>query len=51
MNKTTRDIAALLKIDLEAARLVQESMENEGFDFSECTQRSFRKAVLAQRAS
>lgn len=39
MNQVTRDIAANLKITLEDALRVQDEMECEGFDFSECTNR------------
>jgi hypothetical protein len=39
MNKVTRDIAANLKISLGDALLVQDAMECDGFDFSECSNR------------
>jgi hypothetical protein len=39
MNQVTRDIAAYLKISLVEALQVQDMMECDGFDFSECTNR------------
>lgn len=45
MNKATRDIAALLGIDPQAALAVQRQMEINGLDFSECTQEEFNTAA------
>jgi hypothetical protein len=39
MNIVTREIAEGLKISLEDALRVQEQMECDGFDFSECSTR------------
>lgn len=39
MNKVTRDIAENLKISLEEALRIQDQMEEDGFDFSQCTDR------------
>jgi|GEM_PF-1863035 hypothetical protein len=41
MNMYTRQIAELLKIDLETAAKVQYEMECWGLDFSECSKREF----------
>ena len=43
MNMYTKEIAALLKISLEEARIVQDQMECNGVDFSECSTRTFNK--------
>lgn len=43
MNSYTREIAKLLKISLEEALKVQDIMECNGIDYSECTQRTFNK--------
>lgn len=43
MNIYTRQIAALLNIDLETARRVQDEMECNDFDFSEATDRQFKR--------
>lgn len=46
MNGYTRDIAALLKIDLETAERVQDHIEElDLLDWSECTQREFNQAA------
>lgn len=42
MNIYTRQIAELLKISLEDARRVQDQMECNGLDFSECTKAEFK---------
>lgn len=47
MNKATRDIMALLKVDAETALKVQGRMESNGLDFSECSQREFNRAARA----
>ena len=43
MNGVTRDIMALLGVDVELALKVQDEMIAGGFDFSECTARAFRR--------
>ena len=43
MNIYTKNIAALLKIEIEEARKVQDQMERNGIDYSECTTRTFNK--------
>ena len=43
MNMYTRQIAELLKIDLEIAKEVQYEMMCSGLDFSECSNREFNK--------
>jgi DNA-binding transcriptional regulator YhcF (GntR family) len=43
MNIYTRQIAALLNIDLNTALRVQNEMECNGFDFSEATDRQFKR--------
>lgn len=43
MNIYTRQIAALLNIDVETAVKVQYEMECNGFDFSEATDRQFKR--------
>lgn len=43
MNMYTRQIAELLKIDLEIAKEVQYEMTSLGLDFSECSNREFNK--------
>jgi hypothetical protein len=43
MNIYTKDIAALLKISIEEARIVQDQMERNGVDFSEVSTRTFNK--------
>ena len=43
MNIFTIKIAALLKIEIEEARKVQDQMERNGIDYSECTTRTFNK--------
>ncbi len=47
MNMYTREIAEILSITLEAAKKVQDYIEeNFDLDFSECTNRQFKSAVL-----
>lgn len=46
MNIYTRQIAALLNIDLETALRVQEEMECNDFDFSEATDRQFKREAM-----
>lgn len=46
MNIYTRQIAELLSISLEDARLVQYEMECNGFDFSEAPDRQFEREAL-----
>lgn len=43
MNYVTRQIADFLKITLEAAREIQNQLEMEDFDFSECTTASLKR--------
>ena len=43
MNIYTKNIAALLKITIEEASKVQDQMERNGVDFSECSTRAFNK--------
>lgn len=43
MNIYTKNIAALLKITIEEALKVQDQMERNGVDFSECSTRTFNK--------
>ena len=43
MNIYTKNIAALLKITIEEASKVQDKMERNGVDFSECSTRTFNK--------
>jgi hypothetical protein len=43
MNIFTIKIAALLKIEIEEARKVQDQMERNGINYSECTTRTFNK--------
>lgn len=45
MNMYTRQIAELLKIDLEIAKEVQYEMTCSGLDFSECSKREFNKVA------
>ena len=45
MNQVTRDIAEGLKISLEHALQLQEQMECDGFDFSECSTRQLISTV------
>jgi hypothetical protein len=47
MNIYTREIAALLKIDLETALRVQNEMSVSGFDFSESSTRQFNAEARA----
>lgn len=43
MNYYTREIAKILNVSLEEARKVQDEMECNGFDFSEATDRQFKR--------
>ena len=43
MNIYTKNITSLLKITLEEASKVQDQMERNGIDFSECSVRAFNK--------
>lgn len=45
MNKATADIAKYLNISITMALVIQEEMEKDGLDFSECSQRAFNKAA------
>jgi hypothetical protein len=46
MNTYTKQIASLLKIDLEIAKMVQEHINNKALlDWSECSERKFRQVV------
>lgn len=48
MNKVTRDIAELLKIDLDVALKIQDAMECDGFDFSRASERTFKREAKYQ---
>lgn len=45
MNYYTREIAKILNVSLEEARKVQDEMECNGFDFSEASDRTFKRDV------
>jgi len=45
MNKATRDIMKLLKLDADTAERVQDRMGQNGLDFSECSPREFANAA------
>ena len=45
MNKTTHDIMRLLNVDAKRALQIQNRMERNGVDFSECTKREFEMAA------
>lgn len=45
MNRATKQIALLLKIDLATAWEVQVAMMHEGVDFSSCTKTEFNNAA------
>jgi len=45
LNKATRDIMKLLKLDAETAERVQDRMGENGLEFSECTQSQFDRAA------
>lgn len=47
MNRYTREIMAVLKLDAATALLVQIQMERDGIDYSECTAQQFRDAARA----
>ena len=48
MNTVTHDIATYLKIALEVALKVQDAMECDGFDFSEASDRTFKREAKYQ---
>lgn len=50
MNKTTRDIMKLLNVGAERALQIQNRMERNGVDFSECTRREFETAAEQAQA-
>ena len=43
MNIYTKNIASLLKIEIQDALKVQDQMERNGIDYSECSTRTFNK--------
>lgn len=47
MNKVTRDIMKLFSISDSYALVVQEQMEKNGVNFSECSEREFKAAARA----
>lgn len=49
MNYWTRQIAAILEISIEDALRIQDEMECNGFDFSECTDNQFMREIKYQR--
>ena len=51
MNKVTRDIAEMLEISLDDALRIQDEMECNGFDFSECTANQFMREIKYQRTA
>jgi hypothetical protein len=51
MNLYTREIAKILKITLKNARRIQDEMEANGFDFSECTATQFMREIKYQRTA
>ena len=46
MNKDTRAIMRILKVDEQTALKIQNKMGENGLDFSECDQREFNHAAL-----
>lgn len=46
MNKATKDIAKFCECSVEHAWNIQQRMMANGFDFSECTEREFRRAII-----
>jgi hypothetical protein len=45
MNKDTRTIMQLLRVDEQTALKIQNKMGENGLDFSECDQREFNRAA------
>ena len=46
MNSNTKQIASLLKVDIEIAKMVQEYIDSKWLlDWSECSERKFRQVV------
>jgi hypothetical protein len=45
MNNVTKQIMEILTISAERASQVQHAMECDGFDFSECSDRQFKREV------
>lgn len=45
--KVLKDLMALLNIDLETAKLVDDQMARNGVDFSGCSTRTFNKEAKA----
>jgi len=45
MNKVTMEIIELLNVNSNIALKIQYKMECDGFDFSECTDKQFKKEV------
>lgn len=45
MNEVTKEIAAMLNVSLWDAQKIQNRMEMNGIDFSECTDRVFKREV------
>ena len=45
MNKDTRTIMRLLRVDEQTALRIQSKMGENGLDFSECDQREFNRAA------
>lgn len=50
MNKTTRDLMKMLNVTAERALQIQNRMERNGVDFSECTKREFETAAEQAQA-
>jgi hypothetical protein len=50
MNMYTKEIAALLKTDIEFALKVQDQMEENGIDYSECSTAQFNRAAKTAAA-
>ena len=49
MNYYTRQIAKILDIDIEDALRIQDEMQCNGFDFSECTANQFMREIKLQQ--
>ena len=45
MNKTTQEIMQLLAVDCDTALQVQDIMDCNGIDYSECTTKQFNREV------
>jgi len=45
MNKVTRDIMQLLLVDCETALQVQDMMDCNGVEYSQCTAKQFQREV------